>query len=228
MSRLPARWFAVIVLGGLASVLVAAVVLLRLGVTDPSPPSLTRDPNPAIPGDLLYLDSGSCLVLARASGESSRSVHCTGLMPRRLFFLGQQQAGYLVSSISGETLVVVDLQSGAEVERRPVGPSDFPELLAPDGTRVFRRDDGRLDLIRDGAVTGTLSFPGLDWAPEHVGWSPDSQWLAFLYFPPRERSAELWLVSRDGAIRGTLATNATGSQVAWRIEGLPAWPAPPR
>ncbi|WBL35122.1 hypothetical protein O0235_10015 [Tepidiforma flava] len=228
MTSPSARWFAIAVIGGVAAVIVTAVVLLGIGVSDPSPTSLEKNPNPAIPGDILYVDEASCIVLARASGEARGQVHCTGVIPQLLYFLDDRRIAYLVPNPYPNNLVIVDLESGRELERRTIDQSrTMLDFTAPDGTRIFQRDGARLDLIRDGQVTGTIAFDGLDWPPNLVGWSPDSQWLAFAYYPPRGRGAELWLVSRDGRVRGTLATGVVGGAVAWRFPDGRAWPPPP-
>ena len=222
------RWFVVALLGGVLAVIITAVVALGWGRKDVSPPDLQDSPNPAIPGDILYVDRDSCIILARASGESRRQVACTGISPRLLFFLDASRIAYVDSVPSLETLVTIDLETGRELGRTPY-KGDRPFLLqtAPDGTQAFQRDDGRIQLINVGQVVAELKFDGLDWGPQLAGWSPDSQWLAVIYYPPRGRAPELWLVSRDGSTRGTLARDSGGSAVAWRIPGVGAWPPPP-
>ena len=222
------RWFVVAVLGGVLAVIITAVVALGVGRKNVSPPDLEDDPNAAIPGEILYTNRDGCIILARASGESRRQVACTGIPPRLLFFLDNARVAYVDPAGSPETLVTLDLETGRELARTTY-KDDRTFLLqtAPDGTRAFQRVEGRIQLIRDGQVVAELEFEGLDWGPQFAGWSPDSQWLAVTYFPPRGGSAELWLISRDGAVRGTLAKDFAGTAIAWRVPGVGAWPLPP-
>jgi len=62
--------------------------------------------------------------------------------------------------------------------------------------------------------------------PNPVIWSPDGQWI-LLHYWGRSDTTELWIVSRDGAIRGTLASHAGGRAAAWYIEGAGSYPPLP-
>lgn len=222
------RWFAVAVIAGVAAVIVAAVVLLRIGIEDPSPPSLAETPNPAIPGDILYADRDNCLILARASGESRRQVACLAVPIRLLYILDAARIAYVDAATYPEVLVVVDVATGRELERRPFDPAANPlPAAAPDGTRLTERPNRAFDLIRDGRIVSTLTFETDTWNLQVAGWSPDSQWVAITYYPPRTGKPELWLIARDDAIRGTLAENVGGSPIAWSIDGVGSWPPPP-
>jgi hypothetical protein len=223
------RWFAVAVLGGVAGVILAAIVVVGWGHADPSPPFLPDSPNPAIPGDVLYFDRDACLTVARASGEGARRVYCTGAPPLAAFFVDDRVIAFIDSRTHPNELVKVDIETRRELSRTVVRPERMPDpATAPDGTQAFARENGRVQLIRDGQVTGTIKFDGLDWGPQPLGWSPDSQWLVFSYWRRDHRGAEIWLVSRDGTVRGTLAREAVPPSLAWRIDGLDPWPPLPR
>ncbi|WP_322819217.1 hypothetical protein [Tepidiforma sp.] len=219
------RWFAAAVIAGVSAVIVAVVVLLRIGIENPSPPPLIATPNPAIPGEILYASSDNCLVLARASGESRRQISCLASPLRLLAIIDTARVAYVDTSTYPETLVVIDAESGREVERRPFDPlaNPFPDA-APDGTRLVSRSDRSYELLRDGQVVGNIRVDTDTWHLRVAGWSPDSQWIAFTYFPPRTGKPELWIVSRDGTVRGTLAEQVSGSPIAWSIAGVGSWP----
>ncbi len=223
------RWYGVAVLGGLLAVIAAGVVALSWGRSSPSPPYLPGAPEPAIPGRVLYLDRDSCLVIAPASGaEPARQAYCLGTWPRAVAFVDASTIAYLDDRTLPPELVTVDLATRQVVSREPAPGAVAPAAqVAPDGTELVQRDAGRLDLLRGGAIVGTIEFPGVDWGTQPLGWSPDSQWIALGYYPARADRMELWIVSRDGSIRGTLARGIQPGPFAWYIEGAGSWPKLP-
>lgn len=230
MSGARQRWYVVAVLGGLLAVIAAGVVALSWGRSSPSPPYLPDAPEPTIPGQILYLDRDSCLVVVRASGEEpARQTYCLGTWPRVVAFVDADTIVYLDDRTLPPELVTVDLTTRKVVSRAPAPGVTAPApQVAPDGTELTVREDGRVQLLRGGALLSTIEFPGVDWAPQPLGWSPDSQWIAFGYYPPRSSRMELWIVSRDGSVRGTLARGLQAGPLAWYIEGTGSWPQLPR
>ena len=88
--------------------------------------------------------------------------------------------------------------------------------------------DGKVFRIVDGVRTEIADFDVREYGgPNVVTWSPDGQWILLQYYPPRNNDGrnELWILSRDGAISGTLATDARGSPASWWIDGLGFLPA---
>ncbi|WP_322797089.1 hypothetical protein [Tepidiforma sp.] len=222
------RWFAAAVLGGLAAVLVSAVIALGWGRKNVSPPDLTETPNPAIPGQVLYVDADSCLILADASGAARRQVACTGVVPAGVYLPDAATVAYLDPRPSPGRLVVLNAADGSQLDVRTVAETAFPGVpTAPDGTEAYARSDGRVQLLRDGKELAVLAFDDVEWGPRPLGWSPDSQWLVLAYDHPRKSATELWIVSRDGTVRGTIANDASGAGIAWRIEGVGTWPPVP-
>lgn len=222
------RWFAAAVIGGLLAVIASAVIALSWGRKNVSPPDLTEAPNLAIPGQVLYLDVDNCLILADASGAARRQVACTGFIPSGVYLPDAASIAYLEPRYPSSRLVILNAADGSKLEERTVTQPAFPGVPpAPDGTEAYVRSDGRIQLLRDGKEVAVLTFEDVEWGPRPLGWSPDSQWLVLAYDHPRKSSTELWVVSRDGTVRGTIAKDASGGSVAWRIEGVGTWPTVP-
>lgn len=223
-----------LIAGALSAVAVATVLslaILEFGIRHPSPPSLERDPNPAIPGEIVYRNESGCLVRAPASGAGPRrEVACLPLSE----FYGP------ISLVSEQILVLTDGSSlvAYDLETRqrtavPAGLSTSPERkpgidqgVAPSGDLAMLDAKGRLII-----VTGTTKVEIGDFDVDYYTlfpmiWSPDSQWILLRYQPPRGRGrAELWVVSRDGQTKGTLATDAlVGGWASWRIDGVGVTP----
>jgi hypothetical protein len=70
------RLYVAAVIAGLALLVVTVIVVANYGRHDPSPPSLRDDPNPVIPGSIIYLNEEQCIIRAAASGAGSEEVYC--------------------------------------------------------------------------------------------------------------------------------------------------------
>lgn len=228
------------ILGGLAVLVVMAVVVFAFGRNNPSPPSLQSNPNPAIPGELLFVDSDSCFVQAAASGESRIKRACTPeyFGTNALYWIDDNTAGVVRQDQRGAVLWSVNLTTGTQTDTgRILTSSEVTKLspgivggggLAPDGTAATTDEDGNLFLIQNGIRTRITSFDTPEYnQPQVVLWSPDSQWMVLQYYPRRADGPELWIVSRDGATHGTIAQEVAYAGVAWRISGVGTQPALP-
>jgi len=234
-----ARLYVVGALGGLAALAVAVVVVLAFGRHDPSPPSLEDEPNPAIPGEILYLDRDGCFVRVAASGASRQRLACAvpGFGTDSLYWLDDTTAGVVRYSPSGPTLHKVDLKTGVveqtgtpiRVDQKPPPFGPYSGAFAPDGTFAAFDEDGKLFVQQGGARVEVADFDTPEYnQPQVVLWSPDSQWMLVTYYGPHDDGPELWVISRDGATQGTLAKDLSyGNAVAWRIEGAGVQPALP-
>jgi outer membrane protein assembly factor BamB len=226
------------ILSGLALLVVTVVVVFAFGRTDASPPSLEKNPNPDIPGELLLVDSDWCFIQADASGASRVKRAC---MPEfftapQIYWEADDSATILRYDSRDSVLWEVDLNTGVQrdtgrivtVDAGKPGPDGVAGgNFAPDGTYAITDQDGGLFLIEEGVRTKIASFDVPEFNQPHVLlWSPDSRWIVLQYYPRHAHSPELWIVSRDGKTMGTIATGAT-SGVAWRIPGLTAQPPLP-
>ncbi len=233
------RLYAAGVLGGLALLAVVVVAVFAFGRHNPSPPSLQGDPRPEIPGEILYVDQDFCLVAAAASGASQSKFACipayyTGA---RLYWIDDTTAGIIRYDQRGAVLWHVDLKTGAMTDTGKVIdlttdklPPDgiYGGASAPDGAFASVDQDGRLSVLVDGKRTEVADFDTPEYnQPQVLTWSPDSQWMALQYYPRRADGPEIWIVSRDGAVKGTLTKDAASGPVAWRI-GAKVQPPNPR
>jgi hypothetical protein len=225
------RLYAAALLGGVAMLAVLAVVVLRFGRFDPSPPSLEDHPNPAIPGELAWVDNDACIVRAAASGATREQVYCGG----RQGGLGQPtwidatHVGVLqYSGAPGPELIEIDLETGkttstgkhVTIDSR--GPA---ALTSPDGETLSVDEDGTLFRIKDGQRTRIADFDVARYQqPQPMSWSPDGQWILLSYYPRRSHGSELWIVSRDGATKGTIATDVMFPNASWRVDGVGVTP----
>lgn len=225
------RLYVVAVLGGLALLAITVVVVFAFGRHDPSPPGLSDHPNPDIPGAVLYLDQDSCFRRAQASGAGEERLACVPQFPFAPFYwIADSTVAFVQSGTAGTMLYDFDLQTGAQSPTgRPVDVSPgreppfgkFGGAYAPDGTYAFFEDDGELFLTENGERRSIASFdvPRYN-QPQVALWSPDSQWILVQYYPPHADGPELWIISRDGSVRGTLTKDALsgpGGMAAWRI-----------
>ncbi len=223
-----ARLYVAGVLAGLAAVLVLAIVVLEFGISHPSPPSLRDHPRDEIPGSILYVDNRGCVVDAAASGRHADRVTCSlagGGFANLVTWVDEQTFAYSFIK-PGLTQpawqwVRVDLATKREtmVPGSTSQPSVGADPLSGRGEQISVDPDGYLyrasssgDRVRiyklpagDGASGGQFAF---------VTWSPDSNWFLLRYYP----KGELWIISRDGLIAGTLASNVRGGG-SWIIPG---------
>lgn len=222
------RWVAAAALGGVAVLVAAAVVALQFGRRNPSPPSLADEPNPAIPGRVAYIDEDGCVALVPASGGEARRITCAiDRFGGALAWLdGETLAWVGFKGSPTATITRIDLATGqvtATSETATIAPGDVRgEPISVLGERARSDEEGRVTVSSGSDTTEVADFDVARYRqPIPVLWSPDGQWLLLEYYPPRENSAELWVISRDGRTRGTLLeATSSGGGVAWYIDGV--------
>lgn len=210
-------------LGGIAVLAAVVFVVFQFGRVDPSPPSLVENPNPAIPGEILYIDNANCLVRAAASG-ASRTVTCAEELRIPSAFAWVD--GDTIAFWEVNALYELDLDTGERRRRTDVTGDDqrFPDQpgFSVNGEQAVT-EGGTLYVIgRDGSREKVASFDvGSRWI-QAVRWSPDGRWIIVQWYPPRDSGSELWIVSRDGKTRGTLVDEGIWFPFAlgWWIEGV--------
>ncbi len=234
------------VLGGIGLLAGTLVVVVAFGRHNPSPPSLKDNPRPEIAGEILYTDRQACFVIAQASGAGEERLGCTVAhkpIGQQFWWIDDETVEWSYQSGPNEaTIVEVDIRTGQQRETGkktdpvPFGWQPFPTrfgelqqcLEGPDGTLACIDNDGRLVMVENDVPTTVAEFdlPKYN-RPNVKGWSPDSQWVVLEYHPQRSNGPELWIISRDGSVRGTLAADTMFTQIAWRIDGVGTWPEPP-
>ena len=208
------RLYVAAIFAGVAAVAVLVVVVFIAGRFDPSPPSLADRPVPSIPGEILYVDDDGCIVRARASGERRVRVKCVGDAVNIVTWVDADTIGYGVAR-PGQAWVELDLATGEERTRDAFARPGPPDEASPQGERIDIGADGSVYRLTGAERTQIFDFDG----PEHqrpwlVTWSPDGQWILLRY------KEELWIVSRDGSVKGTLArTRPWPNEGSWWIDG---------
>lgn len=229
MSALKARLWVAGTLGGLAVVVVLALLVLQLGRKDPSPPSLRDNPNPAIAGRLVYIGNDNCIWVAEASGTARERVTCTNF-PDWVSWVDADTIGFASFAEPGRTRwMEIDLETGESHDRGVITalPPD-PGPARPDGVAVnIDYGDGTVYRVEgaEQTVLYAADYPE-GHAPRALFWSPDGKWLMLQYWPPRADGSELWIVAEDGSFAGTIATGVRGSiiPVSWWIDGIGSAP----
>ena len=209
------RAYVAAIFAGIAAVAVLVVLLLGPGRFDPSPPSLQRDPVPEIPGEILYIDRDDCIVRAKASGLDREQVRCVGPDVNNVSWLTDTTIGYATFGPGRPVWNEVDLSTGKTTVTNRFPQPEPPNPVSVKGERIDFDREGSVYRVTDGERTKIFDFDGPEYQrPWLVTWSPDGEWLLLRY---RE---ELWIVSRDGSVQGTLARTRDHPQNAsWRIEG---------
>lgn len=214
------RAYVALTFAAVAAVAVLVVFVLGIGRFDPSPPSLRDRPVPAIPGEILYADEDGCIARARASGESYAEVICPGPYLGAISWIDGDTIGWAEYGTGAPAWRTLSLTTGriATVDRYAQAEAGNP--VSPRGERVEVGRDGSLYRLTDGERTEIFDFKGPEGRqPRFVTWSPDGDWLLLHY------EAELWIISRDGVVQGTLAKTAPWAQgVSWWINGLGSLP----
>lgn len=234
------RLYGLLVLGGVVAVAVLIVLIFQFGRHKPSPPSLAANPNISIPGTIVYFDHDGCIVRADASGANRKELYCEAESgPGFLTWVDAKTVAFARFDSPTPVWILVDIETG-KATGTTVAVSQytsqykgfhFPGQNAisslGESVSVDQRD-GKVFRIVDGIRTEIADFDVREYGgPNIVTWSPDGQWILLQYYPPRNNDGrnELWILSRDGAVRGTLATDARGSPGSWWIDGLGFLPA---
>ena len=226
------------VLFGLAAIVVVPLLIFQFGRHDPSPPSLTKDPNPAIPGEILYFDEDGCVVRARASGEDTRVATCDLSTTPASFVtwlgadtiaVGQSAFGKPGPTEGGFEVRTLNLRTGekgtgkAAIDGQfaPFGSSVGQESVH--GERVSLGQNGEVTLLAGTSKTQIADFDVAEYrSPQFLTWSPDGEWMVLVYYD--DESQDLWVLSRDGKTAGTIARGLRQPIVSWYIDGHGAAP----
>lgn len=214
------RLFVAGVLGAVALLIAVAVVALSFGRYNPSPPSLERDPNPAIPGRILFVGEDGCITVAQASGATRDDVYCSALHVFTVTWLDEHTVGFMESTPDPAGRgTVLDLRTG---ETRPDGVPGYiqPSQVSVNGEAVSIDYEGHVLVSKDGEVRTIATFDiPRSVTPIPFTWSPDGEWILIQYYPPRGDGSELWILSRDGSVRGTIAKGVRGGGASWWVDG---------
>ncbi len=229
------RAYAAAVLGSVLALVLAVVLVFQFGRHHPSPPSLTEHPNSSIPGTLVYFDKDGCIIRVAASGASREKTSCSADRGAGVVaWIDAHTVVYQSFESPGPKWVIVDLDTGkttiVDPPKRTDGSPIFMEmrgLLSVRGESIaVDGKTGKIFVIVDGKRNEIADFDAQEYGgPQPLTWSPDGNWILLSYHPPRnQQESELWVVSRDGAFRGTLAKDAAFAGASWWIEGLGAMP----
>lgn len=230
------RAYAGAVLVAMLTLVIAVVLVFQFGRHHPSPPSLQDHPNSSIPGIVAYFDKDGCIVRAAASGASKEKTYCS--VDRdggAITWLDGHSVAYQSFRSKGPQWVIVELDTrltrDSDAPKRPDGSPIYPEVvrgfLSVRGESVtVDGKEGKVFVTAEGKRTEIADFDVREYGgPEPLTWSPDGDWIILAYHLPRnQQRSELWILSRDGTVRGTLAKDAAFSGASWWIEGLGAMP----
>lgn len=225
------RLYVAAVIAGLALLVITVVVVANYGRHDPSPPSLRDDPNPAIPGSIIYLNEEQCIIRAAASGTTSEEVYCLSRndYPAEIYFVDDTTILFTRYDSRGPVLFELDTETRTIRDLGLQSPATKPietGLVSPSGEEVFAEYDGRIVILKGGTRTTIAEFDTREYGgPSPVTWSPDGQWILLRYWA--RTHPELWIVSRDGTTRATLTKDASGSSASWLIPGVGTYPPIP-
>ena len=213
-------------LGGVAILVAVAVIAFQFGRIDPSPPSLRDTPNANIPGEIVYMSDQTCLTRAAASGEAREEICHASLLYIGPFAWIDSNT---IRTWSQGVIADIDLDTGVRtpISTSSTGFEKYPPRppVSPSGETVIT-DRGDIYVVGSGGNTKIASFDIGDTWMEPILWSPDGKWILIRWQPPRDADSELWVISRDGTVKGTLARDFQGNWAAWRIEGVGTTPAP--
>ncbi len=226
------------VLLGLAAIVVVPLLIFQFGRHDPSPASLTDQPNPAIPGEILYFDEDGCVVRAKASGEDTRVATCDISSSPASFvtWLGPDTIAVAQSNFGkfgppGGTFAVstLNLRTGDRGTGKVESSSELTSFGGPQaqesvhGERVSVSPSGEVTILAGTSKTEIADFDVAEYrTPQFLTWSPDGEWMLLSYWD--DDSSELWVLSRNGKTRGTLSSGLRQPVASWYIEGQGAWP----
>ncbi len=223
-GSLRTRLWAAAIVGGVAAIVVLVVLVFEFGRYHPSPPSLVEHPNLAIPGEILYIDRQGCITRAAASGATRTQVYCPGFGVSAITWIdGKTIAFTEPKGFDSPAWTKYDLETrqtaGTGISAHPTGPSP----VSPKGERVVVDSDGDVVISSGGTQTTIAHFDVPEYrVPMLATWSPDGEWFLLTYWSQRRDAQELWVVSRDGTTKGTLADGqAMGPfSVSWWIDGI--------
>ncbi|MCC7363483.1 MAG: hypothetical protein IT303_03855 [Dehalococcoidia bacterium] len=233
MSRASQRLWAAAILGGVLAMIVLVVVVIQFGRKDPSPPSLQDNPELAITGRIAYVNQDNCIVIAEASGASREEVYCQPQLEALTWVDADTLAFISFTPVERPAWVLLDLAT--RTTTRLGGVVNYGHLSAETSVNgeFASINEGEVLVAKDGQVRTIAEFdiPEYHW-PQFLTWSPDGEWILLAYYGPRSEygQGELWIIRRDGSVRGTIATDYRGYSnlsASWYIEGRGYLPAHP-
>ena len=203
------------IFAGVVAIALLAVLVVGLGRFDPSPPSLQKKPQPQIPGQILFVDPQYCVVRIRASGADREQLTCAGPSVGVVSWLDENTIGYGTFGPGSPSWTVVDLATGKNTAMQDAPARQAPDPISVKGERIDYDDQGSVYRVANGDRMKVLDFDGSGHTrPQFVTWSPDGEWVLLQY------RDELWIVNRDGSIKGMLAKTRPWQQsVSWWIDG---------
>lgn len=175
---------------------------------------------------------------ARASGEDTRVATCDISSSPASFvtWLGADTIAVAQSTFSklgppdGEFAVsTFNLRTGERGSGKVVSSSQLFPFAGPvaqessRGERISVSPTGEVTILSGTSKVQIADFDVAEYrAPQFLTWSPDGEWMLLSYW--NDDASELWVLSRDGKTRGTLATGLRQPVASWYIEGYGAWP----
>lgn len=210
---------------GLFGIVLIAVGVMLFGSRSPSPPSLTKNPRPEIPGEILFRDESQCVAYAPASGGVPVKVSCKDTSPAPIAWIDAQTVAVVRNSDDGPAMYLVAVPTGEERAKELVPEFlERPNALEPvssKGERARVDSRGRLFISSGGRETEVANFDTQESRLRPVLWSPDGEWLLLYYTPPREFARnELWIVRRNGKDAGLFYHGTAEPYASWRIDGV--------
>ncbi|MGH3441511.1 MAG: hypothetical protein ACRDUY_05600 [Nitriliruptorales bacterium] len=219
--------------------LVAAFGVRRL----PEFPDVADAPQLDVPGTIAYVtleDGENCAATTSASGAGERTTFCPRDIdgPQWINQLAWTPDGNLIvlgHGRFGEVAVVVDPESGRQLDRIEFSEADRPQPLSRFGDRRTREDGAELAVSssREGVATLSVRSPDgdireivavdgpRDYTFRDASWSPDGEWILIA-----DGDGRLLVVSEDGDPGPRLLLDGAqnygfelGSTVAWFIPG---------
>jgi hypothetical protein len=216
--------------------------LASCGGSSTSSMFLREHPNPAIPGQIVY-ESGCrilcerCLTVVAASGLTPE-VQATCDLPSRpieVLWIDATSVGFLVQPAGryiGPDRVEPEQQlNSVNIATHEIAETDVfghMEYVAVNyqavslGGEVASVDQNAGRLFVGGEEIARLNVGG-DGYVHQPKWSPDGRWLLVGLTPDEGDADELWVVSRDGKVKGLVAKDYLGG-AAWYIDGMGSRP----
>jgi hypothetical protein len=212
------------VLAGLALLTGVVFVAFQFGRVDPSPPSLEDTPDRRIPGEILFQSRDGCLTRAYASGDAREELCLPSVVYLEPFAWRELHA---IETWNRGEYIRIDLATLTSERVPGVWRQLYPQRppISANGETAVTENGGDITIVSDTGRETIASFDVGDRWVQPLLWSPDGEWLLVEWYPRSSNGSELWVVSRDGSIQGTLATGVRGTWVGWWIDGVGGSPS---
>lgn len=214
------RLIAMGTVAGVAAMAILLIVVLGFGQKKvPSFPSLEKNPDPSIPGEILFVDVDGCIIRAAASGASREKVVCGHV--EGVQWIDATQIRYWDMKRPDPSVRVRDLATGKESAGASTDYRFAASPLASTGDRAISGPEGITIQEADGDLRTLIEYDGPEsrW-PSFASWSPDGRWL-LIGMPSRDYGRRtLWLFSADGTVKREFARDVQPAAPSWYIEGV--------